>query len=329
MASESSGHSRPGGGFSGVAAPPYAARIATVRLPSAVHSLAFDPFRDALWYVPMSLNGPTALYEASATTGAVLDRFPLPAPASDGLDGQIGALESFVAVAPDKSIWYGSDYALIGVDPATGAIRTRTLPLAVAGAPSSESEGSWISALTFTATSAIVGRANVPFLQQFSLDMKPLAEIPLPAGASGPVALTVAGTSLDVATRTHQSRIEQLPIPLPAGLSAPLTPAGTAIDPATLLVPGNTQVELITTSGRTVLVPDVSARTLTWHPTADVTLPLPWPVHSGEVANPLGQMVSVVFQPDLMAAAQTPNGTLWLVQSIGSTTSLAGYAAIG
>jgi hypothetical protein len=61
------------------------------------------------------------------------------------------------------------------------------LSVSVPGAeadPNAALPGTWIAAMTIATDSVLVARNNVPFLERWSLDMKPMADVPLPSGAS-------------------------------------------------------------------------------------------------------------------------------------------------
>ena len=194
--------------------------------------------------------------------------------------------------------------------------------------------GSWVTSLTFTAGSALVGRMNVPVLQQFSLDLRPLADVPLPSGAAGPVALTVIGSHLDTVFRVQGPAgptIRQVLMPLPGGLAAPVGPGGAPLDPALIAArPADANnTNLITPSGIDVLDSSTFCpmSSVTWRPQPDASLTLPVPQSTVQVANHLGVMVTAKMRAHVLAATQTPDGTLWIVTSAGSTSTLDVYTA--
>ena len=195
--------------------------------------------------------------------------------------------------------------------------------------------GSWVTSLTFTAGSALVGRMNVPFLQQFSLDLRPLADVPLPSGAAGPVALTVIGSHLDTVFRVQGPAgptIRQVLMPAaPGGLAAPVGPGGAPLDPALIAArPADANnTNLITPSGIDVLDSSTFGpmSSVTWRPQPDASLTLP--CHNPPSRSPT---TSAPWSPPRCAPTsspppKTPDGTLWIVTSAGSTSTLDVYTA--
>jgi hypothetical protein len=183
-----------------------ARKLTQVELPSESYSLAYDESRDALWYAARTASGRAVLFEASATTGSVLAQFDLP-PRRDGAIAV--SLGGTIAIAADRSVWVTEPYALDRVDPTTGDITTIVLKLNEPGASAAATDsnaplpGSAVTSLAFTASSVLVGRLNVPFLQQFSFDLRPMNNIALPSGDAGPVALTIIDSRLLAAFRVQ------------------------------------------------------------------------------------------------------------------------------
>jgi hypothetical protein len=305
--------------------------LADVRTPDA---LTYDPFRDSLWYV-MGAASPAdvTLVEASAETGVAEREFVVAS--TDSI-----APSQVVAVAPDHSVWFTEGYGLVTVDPESGRIDRISLPLAVPGAlpaatdPNAPIPGSWVSSLAFTDSSALVGRTNVPFLQQFSLDLRQLDDIAMPAGNAGPAALAVSGSAVVAEYRLRvgtgpavAQTFRQVTVALPAGLRAPSGPTGPGPDGPLLEVrrDGN-EPDLVMLSGQVVFSSsDHDPASVSWQPKPGKVLPLPFPVTTGEVHSPNGGMVPSSGRDVVNAAVQIPGGNLWLVRGGGSYWFLDGY----
>lgn len=303
----------------------------SVALPDAVFSLAFDPVRDAVWFPSMVLSGPKTLDEVSASTGAVLAKFTLPVAQDVGF-------EDSVRVAPDGDVWVTEGYALIRVTPATGAVQSIPLPLDVAGAPLAGPEtvtangGSWVSGMTLTSRSVLIGRSNVPFLQQWSLaTMQPMPNVALPAGDTTPSGLitTKTGITMQVPPSHGTTGFARLiTIPLPAGTARPKAADGISLAPEYLTNHSGDQA-LLSSKGATVLLDMATIKPfLKWTTPSGATALISWPVTTGKVESPpvsltsSGHLVTVHTQPSLYAAQVAPDHSLWLVRGTGATTAL-------
>jgi hypothetical protein len=333
----------------------------TRSLPGTVYSMAYDPARNALWYavwhlteplptpvrtpmngttdVPMARPVPMALplvsaavlFEASAETGQVVASFPFKNPVIDS------GLGDAIRVAPDGSVWIAESHALIRVDPSSGNESTISLPSAAPGAVKTPADrGSYATSLTFTNSSVMLARNDVPYLQQWSLSMKPLANVPLPAGVAGPTDMTA--TSGGIAMKAPFAAVGavgsvvvggQILVKYPAGTGEPLTPSGAALEPQYLVVrPDGETVNLVSIADKPLLTVDFGEQgAITWQPASGPALSILWPSSSGEVRNPLGQEASTASGPQVTAAVLPPNGTLWIVGVAGSSVLLQEYRA--
>lgn len=304
-------------------------------IPTAAYAVAYDPFRNSIWYATMTSQVSATLYEADAVSGSVEARFTLPA-------GQTTGVESDIVVAPDRSIWVSEGYDLVRVDPSSGRISSLPLPLDVAGAlpdalsAGAEDPGTWISSLAATSDSIVVGRDNVPFLQQYSFSLQPEANVPLPAGDSGPTALTTtsAGILADIADQNIQAdagKIVTLPFPAgakPAVATTATARAGTPLQTSDLNRRAGNDTEVVSADGTPLVDVDPTAHVLTWQVSSSATAQIVWPatpivVHGPpSPTSPDGADVKTFTEPQLDAATVTPAGDLWIVKTeFGATTA--------
>lgn len=300
------------------------------------YSLAYDPFREAIWYVIMTPTAPpimprspagsgttsgaasgsadAQLFEASATTGQVITEFTIPNPDADtGLDDIVG-------IASDQSVWVGESYSLYRVNPSTSLVQSVTLPQAISGSVATSNQGTFVTAMTFTDKSVVIGRNNVPFLQQWSLSLDPLANLPLPGGAYGPSFLTTTSSDIQMLANSTSTTVsgtgDQMSIPLPAGESAP-TSNGEQIEPQYLVVrPDRVTANLQGLDGSNILTVAGSApQALTWQPTSGQAVQIAWQGVSAAITNPQGKQVQSQSWPQLEASVVLPNNTLWIIAS--------------
>ena len=279
-------------------------------------ALAFDPARNAIWYTSMNEQGPAQLYEANSSTGRTEAQFTLPDAASTGLF-------SVVRVAGDGSVWVAEPYALVRVDPATSSVTAIDLPVAVTGTiKDAPDPGTWISAMTVTSDSVLVGRDNLPFLQQWSLGLQPEADVPLPPGDSGPESLTTTKAGVEIAFANNPTLEADAGKTVAVALSN-----GTGSQPDYLSVMAPTGVALQRFDGTQIVAVDPASHTLDWITPAGGTGRIPWPATSVIVhgppspRHPTGSDVHTFTEDQLLAALVTPSGDLWIVKGDGGTSS--------
>jgi len=292
----------------------------SVSLPADVFSLAFDPARDAVWYPVMTPYGPSTLYEMSARTGKVEAHFALPATTGDGL-------VSSTRVAADGDVWVSEPYRLVRVDPSTATVTSVDLSVSVPGAeadPNAALPGTWIAAMTIATDSVLVARNNVPFLEQWSLDMKPMADVPIPSGASRTFDM-ITGHDGILATVAGGSGARVVPVPFQGDKASVL-----GLQPSSLKVQqGN--VALLSPTGTPLLTVDPLDHAADWATVSGTHELIPWPAQTIDVGPPpdvhgaVGTTVKTFTEPSLSAALVTPAGSLWLVKSTETATILEEY----
>jgi hypothetical protein len=310
-------------------------------LTGRAYDLVYDPYRDAIWYVVMGPSAPpepglspspaptggstttqldAQLFEASASTGLVTKEFTIPNP-----DGDTG-MGDVVGIAPDQSVWVAESYGLYRVDPSTSAVQSTVLPRDVSGAVNTPLQGTSVTAMTFTSDSALIGRNNVPVLQQWSLNLQPMADLPLPAGDYGPSYLTTTSSGIQMLTYSTSDPTsvtgQQASIPLPKGAQAPAGPNGVPLDPQYVTVrPDHVTANLQGIDGSKILTVTGSApQTLTWQPTTGSAIQIAWQETTGQITNPLGKQVPTRSWPQLEASVVLPNDTLWIIVMTSSAT---------
>lgn len=313
-------------------------------LPGRAYNLVYDPDRDAIWYVVMHLTAPPTipklpvspsasggsestpiqldadLFEASASSGQVIGAFAVP-----NLDGDTG-LSDVVGIAPDHSVWVAESYNLYRVDPSTSVVQTVPLPQDVTGTVDTPIQGTFVTAMTFTSDSVLIGRNSVPFLQQWSLSLQPLANVALPSGDYGPSYLTTTSSGIQMMTygTSDPSSVtgQQASIRLPAGAESPITPNGEQLQPQYLIVrPDHVTANLQGFDGSQILaVAGSSPQTLTWQPSSGPAIQIYWPKTTGQITNPLGRQVPTQAWPQLEAAVVLPNDTLWIIATTPAET---------
>jgi len=312
-------------------------------LPGRAYDLAYDPDRNAIWYAVMELSIPptfplprqssnetlgpesppvgldTNLFEASASTGEIITAFSIPNPDRDK------GLNDVVGIAPDHSVWVTESYNLYRIDPSTSAVQTIPLPKDVSGSVNTSIQGTFVTAMTFTNTSVLVARNNVPFLQQWSLDLQPLASVDLPAGDYGANFLTTTGSGIQMMTNSGSDASSvagtQADIPLPPGTTSPTTSNGSQLQPQYLIVrPDRTTANVQSFDGAKILTVEGSPQTLAWQPSTCPALQIFWPTTTGEITNPLGKQVSTQSWPQLEASVILPNNMLWTISTAPGET---------
>jgi hypothetical protein len=292
-----------------------------------VYSLAYDPDRKALWYAVHTLAGPATLFEADAATGAVSHSYALPPELGDG------GLSDQVRVAPDGTIWASQAFEIVNVDPATSDVFTVPLSQTVEGqlssATSSTNPGTWTTSIAVTSNSVVVGRNNVPFLQQWSFDRKATDSIPLANSESGPTDIEPADGGLNLLFDTHGGVADanfRDHVAMTAGSGAPISKGGTALSPkylTTRIDGANAQLE--SPDGNAIVDRSATAGQLSWNTASDGVKALSWPTEKAKVTNPLGKTVEANVTPTLEAALLEPDGTLWVVRG-GASIELVNYA---
>jgi len=188
------------------------------------------------------------------------------------------------------------------------------------------------AALTISADSVLVARNNVPYLQQWSLDMKKLANVPPPSGgsrtldmitrAAGILAAATAGPS----TGTGQTGgLGGHVVVVPFGA----TPAPVlALQPASLKIQQGDDVALLSPAGTPMLTVDPVGHAADWLTLSGKHRLIPWPAQTIYVGAPPGRngtggtTVKTFTEPSLSAALVTPAGSPWLVKSTGTATTL-------
>jgi len=326
-----------------------AAQEPTLSVPIAgqAYSVAYDPFRSAIWYVVMQPSSTTEppqsppgtaspgttpetveanLYEADAATGQITKSFAIPNPNHDS------GLSDIVAVAPDKSVWVAESYAIYRVDPTDSHVETLNLPETVPGSLDTPNQGTFVTSMTFTSDSALIGRNNLSLLQQVSLSLKPLPDLSLPNGTFAPSSMTTTRSSVEMVAPTTSSpgsvAGQRASVQLPATTSAADGPNGMDLAPQYLLVrPDRVTAELRAFDGRAILAIAGPDHVLTWSPDTSRQLTLSWPRTSGEITNPLGQQVEVASWPQLEAAVELPDKHLWLAAATASGAVLELFTA--
>jgi hypothetical protein len=312
--------------------------IVSVALSFGARNIAYDPFRNAIWYAVMNLQGPAILYEADSSTGHVKARFTLP-------DADSTGLSSVVRVAQDESIWVAEPYAIVRVKPGSASVSSVNLPLAVPGAlpdaldAGALSPGTWVSAMTLTSDSVLVGRDNVPFLQQWSMELQPEANVALPKGDSGPADMTTTDTRLEIAipnkTSIETDAGRSVSVDLPNGTSSPVFKGKTALQPNYLTVGQGPNISLQAFSGGSILSVDPTSHVLNWTTTSGRRIQIPWPATSITVHGPpgpgdqTGRDVKTFTEARLLAAVITPAGKLWIMSgaAISNGATLKEYEA--
>ena len=320
-------------------------------LSGRAYDLAYDPYRNAIWYVVMHMTTPPAipklpvspsasggsesppiqvdadLFEASASSGQVIGAFAVPNP-----DGDAG-LNDVVGIAPDHSVWVAESYHLYRVDPSTSVVQSVPLSQSVSGSVGIPIHGTFVTAMTFTSDSVLIGRNSVPFLQQWSLSLQPLANVALPSGDYGPSYLTTTSSGIRMMTYSTSDPTSvtgrQASIPLPAGTESPTTPKGGQLQPQYLIVrPDHVSANLQGFDGSRILtVAGSSPQTLTWQPSSGSAIQISWPKTTGQITNPLGKQVPTQAWPQLEAAVVLPNDTLWIIASTPAGPALQLYTA--
>jgi hypothetical protein len=298
----------------------------SLTLPTNVYDLAYNPLTSTIWYATMSLAGPANLVEADAGTGNVKAQFPIPQAASNGLQSEI-------RIAPDGSVWVSEPYALVRVDPASGVVDSLSLSNSDPGVPASATDpgslrpGSWITSLSVTSNSVLVGRNNVPFLQQWSLGLQPLGNVALPSGDSGPTDITTDSSGLVMAFLSSSDETDAgqlVTLPFPAGTAEPTAPDGSAVQAAYLDVRQGPNAALVSLTGNPILTLDPGIGQLSWTSPGGSSYLIPWPMVTSDVLNPLGQEVPAKGEPQLLAAAVLPEG-IWIIKSGGMNSTLQLY----
>jgi hypothetical protein len=320
-------------------------------LPGRAYDLVYDPYRNAIWYVVMHLSAPPTipklpaspsasggavskpiqldadLFEASASSGQVIGAFAVPNP-----DGDTG-LSDVVGIAPDHSVWVAESHHLYRVAPSTSVVQSVPLSKDVTGSVETPIHGTFVTAMTFTSDSVLIGRNSVPFLQQWSLSLQPLANVALPSGDYGPSYLTTTSSGIQMMTYSSSDPASvtgrQASIHLPAGAESPTTPNGEQLQPQYLIVrPDHVTADLQGFDGSQILtVAGSSPQTLTWQPSSGAAVQLSWPKATGQVTNPLGKQVPTQAWPQLEAAVVLPNDTLWIIATTPAGPALQLYTA--
>ncbi|HEY9477520.1 MAG TPA: hypothetical protein VIQ26_03725 [Microbacteriaceae bacterium] len=320
-------------------------------LSGRAYQVAYDPYRDAIWYVVMRMTTPPAIpklpvgpsasegsvstpiqvdadvFEASASSGQVIGAFVVPNP-----DGDTG-LSDGIGIAPDHSVWIAESYHLYRIDPTTSGVQTVALSRSVTGSVDTPIQGTFVTAMTFTSNSVLVGRNSVPFLQQWSLGLRPLANVALPSGDFGPSFLTTTGSGIRMMTYSTSDPTSvtgrQASIRLPSGAESPTALNGEQLEPQYLIVrPDHVTANLQGFDGSQILtVAGSSPQTLTWQPSSGSAIQLAWPKTTGKVTNPLGKQVPTQAWPQLEAAVVLPNDTLWIIATTPAGPALELYTA--
>jgi hypothetical protein len=303
------------------------ASTTSVSLPGNVYSLSSDPDRNSIWYAVMAGAGRPMPYEADAKTGVLKDSVELPAAVGDG------GLSDDVRVGPDGSVWVSESYAIVKVDPTTGQVTS--IPLAqhvdgeLATANSTTNPGTWTTSMTVTSDSVVVARNNVPFLQQWSFDLTPVATIPLPNGGSGPNDMRPTTTGLDLVYSQHDgvgnANIHDI-VPMPPGSAVPVSRQGVKLSPAYLTYRAiGSDAELEGATGVVAVSKNPTTGMLDWQTSKFGVRQISWPAERVQVSTPVGGFLTALVQATLDAATLTSDGALWIVRS-GPTVQLTRYA---
>jgi hypothetical protein len=319
-------------------------------LAGRAYNVVYDPYRNVLWYVVMDVTPPVTtpespvspypttsgsastqpqpdaiLYETSPSSGLVIAAFTIPNP-----DGDTG-LSDVVGIAPDQSVWVAESYGLYRIDPSTSAVQSVSLSQDVSGSVSTPNQGTFVTAMTFTSDSVLIGRNNVPFLQQWSLSLQPLANLALPSGDYGPSYLTTTSSGIQMMTYSTSDPTsltgQRASIPLPAGTESPTAPSGAQLQPQYLIVRSDrVTANLQGFDGSKILtVAGSSPQTLTWQPSSGPAIQITWPKVTGQITNPMGNQVPTQSWQQLEASVVLPNDTLWIIATTPTGPALQLY----
>ena len=295
-----------------------------------------DPLTGGVWVATQSAQPGHAELLRVDPAGTVT-RYPLP--------GDFGPTATgHVKRSPDGAIWVTSGYSLARLDPRTGALTSRTLPVTdpnagvaartaatalpatptatstatPTAAPPAAPPGTWIAGLTFDATAdAVLLRANVDSLELFDGSLIPVGVVRLAAGSPVPpteIVLTGSGVRLYL---PGSGAPVILPLSGLPGLGPPGRLAGlvrTSTGPDVLAVEDLADGATVRAAQRTAdLVESRASGTQRYLlPTREV------PVH----APPGGPVDMFMLPPTIMALAPARDRGVWFVAQWRDTTGL-------
>lgn len=191
-----------------------------------IYDLAYDSQRDSVWYA--IFGDVDKVFQMRLKDHQTLS-WDLPSTDYDGGTSKVG-------VAGDGSVWITEPYQLIRLLPEKNTEQTLKFAPQDPGAlpnaldPGNPVPGTWISAIAFQGSDAVVARNNVPFLMRVTAEMNVAGTIALPPGYDGPYGVAVAQDGTIYATRDWANSPSAVMVISPGGSNSPSTAIAGRLD---------------------------------------------------------------------------------------------------